>query len=213
MTKSARRSRGRLISVDDVLSTGLRIADAEGLDAVSMRRIADELGVGAMTIYSYVGSKQDLLDGLASRVLDALPADDPVTDTWQERLELLAHHLHVALREHPGVAQVVASRGGPIPALDRFRETMLRILDDAGFAPDRAVRVLSALAAYTAGFAHVEQYRADTELEAEAQRLRRLPRDEFPRLSASADAYAGHVSQDAFTLGLRAFVAGLDSER
>ncbi|HEY1966476.1 MAG TPA: TetR/AcrR family transcriptional regulator C-terminal domain-containing protein [Pseudonocardia sp.] len=210
--KAGRRRPERLISVDEVLEVGLRIADGEGLNALSMRRVADELGVGAMTIYSYVRSKEEMLDGIATRVLGNLPADDPSRDGWRERLELAAHHLHVALRDHPGVAQIVGSHRGPIPALDHYREKMLGILLDAGIPAGRAGQVLSALAAYAAGFAHIEQSRAGNEPSDEVRRLRRLPRDEFPHLSDNAEAYANHVSQEAFTLGLRSFIAGLVSD-
>jgi AcrR family transcriptional regulator len=208
------RARGgrteRLISLDDVLGAGLRIADAEGLDALSMRRVADALGVSAMTLYRYVQSKEDLLDGIANLVLSSMPADHPERATWQERLARVAHQMHDALREHPGVAQILASRQEPIPALDRWRETLLAILLNSGFEPTHAVKIVSALAAYTAGFAHIEAYRSGTERDAEATRLRRLPRDEFPLLSEHANAYAGHVSQGAFITGLNAFINGLN---
>jgi AcrR family transcriptional regulator len=199
----------RLISLDDILGAGLRIADDEGLDALSMRRVADALGVSAMTLYRYVQSKDDLLDAIAHRVLDALPIGQPEESDWRDRLERAAHHLHDALRNHPGVAQIIAARRVPIPALDGWRETLLGILLDAGLRPEHAVKMVSALAAYTAGFAHVESYRTGAERESEALRLRRLPRDQFPLLSEHADCYAGHVSQDAFVAGLRAFIAGL----
>jgi hypothetical protein len=73
----------------------------------------------------------------------------------------------------------------------------------------RAAQCCSTLAAYAAGFAAIEGYRSSVSAEDEAARLRGLSREEFPRLSASADAYAHHVSQDAFTLGLKAFIAGV----
>ena len=194
-----------------VLEAGLRIADTEGLAGLSIRRLADELGVGTMTIYSYISTKEELLDGIATLVLNEIPRDDPGAAAFEERLELAVQELHVALREHPGVAEIVASRGAPIPALDRFREALLSILADAGLPPENAVSAVSALAAYASGFAQVELQRAQVDPEAEASRLRRLPQGDFPHLTGSADAYASHVSQDAFTLGLRSFVRGLAS--
>jgi AcrR family transcriptional regulator len=201
----------RLTSLPAVLEAGLRIADSDGLDALSMRRLADELGVGAMTLYSYVRTKEELLDGIAGLVLTELPLDDPGQESWQERLEIAMHQLHVALVQHPGVAQILVSRQAPIPALDRFRETLLAILADAGFPSARAVGIVSALACYASGFAQFELHRTQVKPADEAARLRRLPRTDFPHLSETADAYAGHLSQDAFTFGLRSFIRGLQT--
>ncbi|MHB8693012.1 MAG: TetR/AcrR family transcriptional regulator [Solirubrobacteraceae bacterium] len=192
-----------------ILQAGLRIADEHGLEALTMRRLAAELDVGAMTAYGYVRTKQELIDGIAALVLSNLPLDDCAEDPWPQRLEVAVDRLHTVLREHPGVGQIVASRRAPIPALDRFRETLLSIFDDAGFPAEVAVQAVSALASYAAGFAAVEHHRAAVSPEVEASRLRGLSRTEFPRLSAAADAYAGHISLDAFTLGLHSLIAGL----
>jgi AcrR family transcriptional regulator len=210
-TRARGGRRERLVSIDDILAAGLKVADEEGLEAVSMRRVGDEVGVGAMTLYRYVQSKEDLLDGIANLVLGVLPGDDPEHHHWRQRLERSAHHLHNALRDHPGVAEIIAARRHPIPALDRWRETQLGILLDAGLRPEHAVQTVSALAAYTAGFAHAQRYRTGAEPETEATRLRRLPREDFPLLAEHANLYAGHLSQDAFTFGLRTFVDGLAS--
>lgn len=207
-TRHRAASESRL-SLEAVLDAGLRVADGEGLEALTMRRLATELGVGAMTPYSYVRTKEELLDGIAGLVLGALPPEHDAEASWQARLEHAAQRLHATLRAHPGVAQIVASRRTPIPALDRFRETLLSIFDDAGFPLEVAVQAVSALASYAAGFANVERYRAQVSPGDEAARLRALPRDAFPRLHDGAASYAGHISQDAFTLGLRSFIGGL----
>jgi AcrR family transcriptional regulator len=193
--------------LESILRAGLRIADEHGLQALTMRRLAAELNSGAMTAYGYVRTKQELLDAIAALVLSDLPLDDRPDDSWQHRLERAVDSLHTVLREHPGVGQIVASRRAPIPALDRFRETLLSIFDDAGFSAEVAVKAVSALAAYAAGFAAVEHQREHVSPEIEAVRLSNL--NEYPRLAAAADAYAHHVSRDAFTLGLRSLIAGL----
>jgi AcrR family transcriptional regulator len=195
--------------LETILEAGLRIVDEHGLEALTMRRLGAELQAGAMTVYGYVRTKRELVDGIAALLLSDLPLEDRPGDPWQQRLERAVDSLHTALREHPGVGQIVASRRAPIPALDRFRETLLSIFDDAGFPADVAVQAVSALASYAAGFAAVERHRADVSAATEATRLRALDDHEFPRLRAAADAYAGHVSQDAFTLGLRSLIAGL----
>jgi TetR/AcrR family transcriptional regulator, tetracycline repressor protein len=208
-SEDARTPAGERLSRRAVLEAGLRVADAAGLPALTMRRLAAELGVGAMTPYGYVTTKQELIDGIAALVLADLPPDESPGDPWQSRLERAVRGLREALRQHPGVAQIVASRRAPIPALDRFRENLLTILHDAGFPVGVAVQAVSALASYAAGFAAVEEQRCGVDRAVESARLAALPRGAFPRLSESAEAYAGHISPDAFTLGLRSFIAGL----
>jgi len=209
---SATQQQPRL-SLPLVLETGLRIADEEGLEALTMRRLAAELDVTTMATYTYVRTKEELVDAIAALVLADLPFDDRPGDTWERRLEHVVHALYTALREHPAVAQIVPSRRRPIPALDGFRETLLTILDDAGFEPEISVQAVSALTSYAAGFAATAQARSEARPDDEAARLRGLPRESFPRLSSSADLYARHISEDAFLVGLRSFIAGLDAER
>ncbi len=83
-----------------MVATAVRIIDADGLDALTVRRLASELGVAAMTVYSYVSSKDELLDlvvdGVAGGV--ALP---PAKGDWRERAEALAHSLRAVLLTHP----------------------------------------------------------------------------------------------------------------
>jgi AcrR family transcriptional regulator len=196
-------------SAEAILALGLRIIDEEGLDALSVRRLGDELGVAAMTVYTYVQTKDHLLDEVASLALNDLPVPDLSVGDWSERLAQIITYLYAGLSKHPGVTELIMRRPPPIALLDRFREAILQTLLEAGFSQTGAVDALTALVCYALGFAHAQRVRRDADRDEEASRLRALPPDRFPALAASAESYAGHVSGRAFELGLTALIDGL----
>lgn len=105
-TPAARKAR---FSRDDITAAAIRIADAEGLDALSMRRIAQELGAGTMTIYHYVETKDELLtlvnDAVIGEVL--IGDDEPELATWRERIARIAGRTRDSLRRHPWVFDII----------------------------------------------------------------------------------------------------------
>ncbi|MGH9023697.1 MAG: TetR/AcrR family transcriptional regulator, partial [Acidimicrobiia bacterium] len=120
-TTPNRRNSRRLSTVGEVLETGLRILSAEGIEAVSMRRLAGELGLSPMAIYSYVETKDELLDGIAALALGDLVVEARDGETWQDGLIRSMTELHDALRNNPGVSDLLLSRPPPIATLDGFR--------------------------------------------------------------------------------------------
>lgn len=93
---------------DDIAAAAIRIADAEGLDAVSMRRIATDLDAGTMTLYHYVRTKDELLTLVSDAVMGevALPADHVLPTDWREAITLLAHRSRDALLRHPWMLDI-----------------------------------------------------------------------------------------------------------
>jgi AcrR family transcriptional regulator len=201
----------RVTSLDTVLEVAGRMLDEQGLDALTMRRLAQELGVSSMTVYGYVASKDELLEAIAARVLGNLALGGDPSSPWDKRLAAVAIELRTSLREHPGVAEIVLSR--PTPALDRFREMMLDILETAGFTDQDAGDLLVLTSCFALGYAHSELFRDSTDYEAEAERLRRLPAGEFPHLTAAAATYSRPLRDDSFEIGLRSLIRGFTEER
>lgn len=203
----------RATSLDAVLEVAGRIADEEGLAALSMRRLGKELGVSSMTVYGYVASKEELLDALAAKSIGKLGELDAggLDLAWQEELATVAIELRRLLRRHPGIAEIVLER--PAPAMDHFRERMLSILSDAGFEPGDAIDLLILTSCYALGYAHSEMIRASTDQAEEAERLRRLPAQEFPHLAAFAERYARPLRDDTFEVGLRSLIDGFAARR
>ena len=123
--------RGRL-SRDEVARAALAIVDEDGLDALSMRRVADDLGVGTMTLYSYVRGKDELLDA----VIDAAVEDvEPFSGqgSWQDQVRELMKISRDVLTRHPGLVQICFRRPVLRPEALRFGESGLGILTRAGF--------------------------------------------------------------------------------
>jgi AcrR family transcriptional regulator len=202
----------RSMTLAEVVDAALRIADTEGLNALSMRRLADELGVGAMTLYRYVATKDELQDQLVVTVLGDLATSPDPSLTWREQLTAVTTELHEKLRAHPGATEIILSRPLPSPAFDRYREAILAILRGAGFPVDRAVDALTSLTCYALGFSLVERVRHDTDPRQEQRRLKKLPKAEFPNLTEAAAVYPGHLRDRAFTAGLTSMLNGLEFE-
>lgn len=93
---------------DDIAAAAMRIADADGFEAVSMRRIAAELDAGTMTLYHYIHTKDELLTLITDAFMDevALPAGTALPDSWRDAITLLARRTRAALRRHPWVLDI-----------------------------------------------------------------------------------------------------------
>ncbi|GIE89477.1 TetR/AcrR family transcriptional regulator [Actinoplanes regularis] len=132
--EAAERKRGRRpgLTVARVVETGIALADAEGLDAVSMRRVANELGVVPMTLYTYVPDKATLLELMLDRVYLAMPRVALPDRPWRERLAAIAGENRRLVEEHPWVTGLPASRPPLGPGLMAKYEHELRAFDDCG---------------------------------------------------------------------------------
>jgi AcrR family transcriptional regulator len=134
--------RRRGLTREEIVERALQIGDREGLDAVSVRRIASELGVTSMALYRHVKDKNDLF----SAMLDAVMADVDLTAgivptmTWQDQVRRLARNGAELLTARPVILSLQIAYAGPLtPTLVRPLEGLLSILLDAGFSPEDAV--------------------------------------------------------------------------
>jgi AcrR family transcriptional regulator len=134
-----------------VLRAALRLADREGIDSVSMRKLGQALGVEAMSLYKHVADKEDVLDGLADLVIGEveLPPGDL---EWKPALRQIAISVHEGLLRHPWAAAVLDSRLHPGPARLRYLDTVIGILRRAGFPLPDVARAFMALDSHIYGF-------------------------------------------------------------
>jgi AcrR family transcriptional regulator len=102
------------LSVDRIVEAAIEIADAEGLGALSMRRVAERLGVGTMSLYTYVPGKGELIDVMLDTVLGETAKPDDVAGGWRERLDLIARENWALHLRHPWTLQVVAMARPPL---------------------------------------------------------------------------------------------------
>ena len=139
-----------------VVDVATALLDADGLDALTMRKLAAELGVQAGALYWHFASKQALLDAMADRFLEGLVADLPA-GSWDEQLSALAWRLREALLSHRDGARVMAGTYGAEPNTVLLGNTAIEILRAAGLTPDRAGWTAVAAMHYVLGHTIEEQ--------------------------------------------------------
>ena len=207
---SVRGSSG--LTREAVARAALERLDADGIDALSMRRLAAELGVGTMTLYGYFRSKEELLDA----VVDAGFADFemPAGDTsFRASLRAFALAARDVLERHPALVEIRGT--GPILRPRGFRLTDLgiRILTEAGLGPDDAARSFRLLFDYVFGYAIVNRRPPSAELRREAlASIVALPPEEFPHVTALAEEMAAAVGGgEQFEYGLDRILDGIEA--
>ncbi|MFD5750347.1 TetR/AcrR family transcriptional regulator [Streptomyces sp. NPDC127033] len=221
--RSSSQRRTASLTPGRIIEAALRLSDHEGgLDRLTVRRIASELGVGTMTLYSYFRSRDEILDGMADYVLGRmrLPAEPPAGPAEAMRDVGLA--FLDMMDEHPTVIRLFGSRvTDSRPALRGAMEAPLQRLVDAGIPGPLAVRCYGFLITYSIGFATYQAPRpwgraadADAGDRAEQRRQRShvysaLPRDQFPRLVELAGELPGLPTNEQYLAGLEAFIASV----
>src|SRR5947207_9689824 len=120
------------LSRDRVLRAGLDLADGAGVEALTMRRLGEELGFEAMSLYRHVANKKDLLDGMLDLVLAEWQLPDG-RGAWAEAIRTSARSVHDALRRHPWAARLLMTGSHVRPPRLRYMECLLRTLREAGF--------------------------------------------------------------------------------
>jgi AcrR family transcriptional regulator len=141
------------ISVDQIVRAAIAIADAEGLAALSMRRVAERLKVGTMSLYTYVPSKAELLDVMLDTVFGEKTQPTGVVGGWRAALELRAHDDWARYQRHPWVLQVSGARSLLGPNETDLFEATLRAVSGIGLSPSEMVGVVNLVVSYVRGAA------------------------------------------------------------
>jgi AcrR family transcriptional regulator len=210
------------------VATAIRLLDAEGLDALSMRRIADELGTGAASLYWHVGSKDGLLDLVFDQIIGEGKIPDPVPGKWREQIREVAREQRAVILRHPYVVRLSIGRIPMGPNALRYSERVLAILRAGGLPPALAVQGSHLLIATINGFTLDETGVGDqaaVDITAGMRRTADMARDYlaslpvagFPNLVALADEFTYIDRDESFDLLIDIFVDGLarlaDKER
>lgn len=202
------------LSRDRIVRTALSIIDRDGLEAISMRRVGDELGVEAMSLYNHVGNKAALLDGVFELVLSGLdaPANERRSSSWRVVLKRRAHSLRSLLREHPNTLPLFATRPAVTPASIAHVESTLALLRRAGFSPRESLCALQVVVAYVVGHAMASFAPRDHD-SASAPRYDLLSEPEFPHVHEIAALLTTYDLEDEFEVGLDAMLDGLERKK
>jgi TetR/AcrR family transcriptional regulator, tetracycline repressor protein len=199
------------LSRDRVLQAALDLVDHEGVEALTMRRLGRALGVEAMSLYGYVASKDDLIDGAVELVFRQMPRIEPARpEPWQQRVRRHAAAYRAVLLDHPKAVRLVAGRPLVTEGTAGFVDSALAELCSVGLDVHTADRVLGVIASFTLG--HVAEQVGD-ELRASTPAPRPLHEtidgDRFPHLAAVGEMKPTDYDQE-FDLGLDFIVAGLE---
>lgn len=187
----------QLLTREAVLEEALALVDADGLDALSMRRLGQRLGVEAMTLYYYVPSKKALLDGL----FEALLAEVGSTESdWRDSATEIALRFRAAARRHPEVMRLLATCPLQAPAWADATESMLAAFLRGGFGRGEAVHAYRVLSAYMTGYVLGELRLVGAPTL--AAYLRELDKTEFPVLHQLAPELKDIDRDREYELGL-----------
>lgn len=148
-----RRGPKAALTVDQIVDTAIRLADAGGVDAVSMRSLAAELGKTPMALYPYVGGKAELLDLLWDRVLAELPTSHDLSDGWRPAAEAWATERWHHARRHPWLVELSGARPTLGPHETQVQETGAALFIDTGLTPEQVMRAVEAIGTFVIGSA------------------------------------------------------------
>jgi AcrR family transcriptional regulator len=207
-----RRGRKPRFTRKQIAEIALELVDRDGLEALSMQRLAERMGVGTMTLYGYFRSKHELLEAVVDAAVQ--PTEAPDTDgTWQDQMRALVGVAHRTLTRHPALVQIrfrePILRSGAL----RFGERVVGILRQAGFGDREAASAFRLIFTYTFGFAGLSPARSTAQVRRQAAiAAAALPEDEFPNLTATASEWTQAMAgADEFYYGLDRILDGLQA--
>jgi TetR/AcrR family transcriptional regulator, tetracycline repressor protein len=156
--RSGQTARREPLTKDRIVEAALHVMDAEGLDAVTMRRIGRELGVEAMSLYNHVEDKDEILDAVTERVMTEYEYPEWTGD-WVQDGRAMSHEWRRLLSLHPSVCQLLAERHKPLEGLAAFgaMDAALGLLRSAGLSDRDAAQAFNALGSYILGYVTMEQ--------------------------------------------------------
>lgn len=143
-------------SRDQIARTAAAIADAEGIEAVSMRRVAAEVGAGTMTLYRYVRNKDELYALMVDAVVAGTEDGEPFPGDWREALHELGTSVRLLVLAHPWFPSLQASIPAPSPNMARGMEAMLATVDGLGLTIDEMLEVVTTIMTFAMGSAQDE---------------------------------------------------------
>ncbi|GLV87113.1 TetR family transcriptional regulator [Streptomyces lavendulae subsp. lavendulae] len=214
-----RRGRKPAYSREAITAAAVALADAEGLEAVTIRRVAAEVGAGAMSLYSYAPDKETLLELMVDHVTGELPAAHTPGGDWRAELKAIAHLQRAHMLRHPWLPAALAGRRTPGPNTLAFLERALAALRPSGLDGVAKLEVFAQLTAFVAGhvtheLAGAAALRSPDRLAAEARYLAAVAADgRHPELAEVLAAPGRPLTPEAtFTRFLNRLIDGLDTE-
>jgi AcrR family transcriptional regulator len=206
--------------VEQVVAAAIAVLDEEGVAGLSMRKVAEQLGTGAATLYAYVSGREELLELVFDELVGSVPlvsASDPAA--WREEVMTAMRTLHSVLVSHRDAALAGLGRIPTTPKTMVASEAMCTVMRAGGLS-DRAIALgLDAMMLYVCASAF-EDSMFDQTMSPEELRgyhdsvdafFRALPADRFPVLTSLIDSMTGPDGEERFDFGLEVILAGLEA--
>jgi AcrR family transcriptional regulator len=203
------------LSKDRVMSAAIKLADKGGIGSLSMRKLAQDLAVEAMSLYNHVQNKEDILNGMVDVVFSEIDMPSSGGD-WSAAMRRRAISARQALLRHPWAIGLMESRVQPGPATLRHHDAVLRSLRSAGFSVEMAAHAYSLLDSYIYGFTLNElalPFESSNKVaEVAGNIMREFAAGQYPYLAEMAVEHAmkpGYNYGDEFEFGLNLILDGL----
>ena len=220
--KEPGRGPKRALSVGWIVGVAIELADEEGLEALSMRRVAERLGVGAMSLYTYVPGKAELIELMIDAALGETERSGGVEGGWRAGLELYAWEGWKLYHRHPWMLQVPFSRGLLGPNQATLLDSVLWVISGIGLTDSEMTAVFSAVAGYVQGAARTSVETAQTErttgvTDAEwwttygALMADYIDADRYPTLANIRDWGISDEADAGFEFGLQRILDGIEA--
>ena len=204
------------LTKERIILEALKLADAEGLASLSMRKLGERLGVEAMSLYNHIKNKDALLRDMQDEVVGriALPGDGP----WRNELRQRAHSAHDVLMRHPWAARMILESANPGPNQLAYVEATLACLIGAGFSYPQADHVWNTLDAYVFGFTIQRQsfpFEPENYAKEAAAHVDLIPTEIFPHLRKMTELIAAreHDGIQHLGFGLEILLDGFERLR
>jgi len=201
------------LSRERVLRAAVALADHSGIESLTMRRLGQELGVEAMSLYNHVANKDDILDGIVDLVLSDIDVPPSGTD-WKPAMRHRAISAHEVLLAHPWAAMLVMSRYNIGPGMTRYLDATLGRLREGGFSIEGALDAWNTLDSHLYGFTLQElnlPFDVSETQQVSASVLPQIPADEFPHVAEVITHVMQSGRAENFQFGLDLILDGLEA--
>jgi AcrR family transcriptional regulator len=208
----ARPERAAPLTREALLAATIRLADAEGATAVTMRRLGAELGVDATAFYRHFRDKDELLQAAGDWLVAGAFEGLELSGEWAEDVRRMVLSGRRRYLEHPGLLVLVATSSGPFQSEAAATERVLTLLRSGGLGREEAARAFEVIQDYLISFTVADAAALNESIEPWRQAFAGLPKDEFPNLAGSVDLL--YVDREArFRYGLDLLIDALDRRR
>lgn len=215
--KKAARPRTGGLTVAQIINTGIRLADSGGIESLSMRKLAAELNVEAMSLYHHIPSRESLLDGMVDQVFEELSATESKKSIpWQKWILEQAAHMRRILLKHPWSVALLDSRRNPGTATLTYQNHRLGRLREAGFSMDLAAHAVALQDSFVYGFV-IQELALPFDGEVDLEQLRgfqeAMEAGQYPHLAEMVETVVsrkGYSFAREFEYGLNLLIEGLE---